>query len=108
MLEPWHDQVADNGLTIQGPVAHYLGGLATVLKRYDAADGYFAEAARMSEDMRAQFFGARTELAWARMLLARGRSGDGERAHQLLARAFQTGTRLGYATVARRALHAGL
>jgi tetratricopeptide (TPR) repeat protein len=108
MLEPWHDQVADNGLTIQGPVAHYLGGLAAVLQRYDTADGYFAEAARMSEHMQARFFGARTEVAWARMLLARGRSGDAERARQLLAQAYETGTRLGYASVARRAVQAGL
>jgi tetratricopeptide (TPR) repeat protein len=108
MLEPWHGQVADNGLTIQGPVAHYLGGLATVLQRYDTADGYFAEAATMSEHMQAKFFGARTEVAWAGMLLARGRSGDAERARQLLAQAYETGTRLGYASVARRAVQAGL
>jgi hypothetical protein len=108
LLEPWHGQVADNGLTIQGPVAHYLGGLAAVLQRYDTADGYFAEAARMSEHMQARFFGARTEVAWARMLLARGRSGDAERARQLLAQAYETGTRLGYASVARRAVQAGL
>jgi tetratricopeptide (TPR) repeat protein len=103
MLQPWHGHVIDNGLTIQGPVAHFLGGLATVLGVYDQAESYFAEADRMSKGMKARFFSARTDVAWAKMLLVRGRSGDGGRARQLLAEAHANATRLGYGTVARRA-----
>jgi ATP/maltotriose-dependent transcriptional regulator MalT len=107
MLQPWHSHVIDNGLTTQGPVAHYLGGLATVLGRYDQADHYFAEADRMSNVMKARFFSARTDVAWAKMLLTRGRSGDGQQAGRLLAQAHATATRFGYGTVARRAAVAG-
>jgi tetratricopeptide (TPR) repeat protein len=103
ILRPWHGQVADNGLTTQGPVAHYLGGLATVLERFDEADEYFAEAARLCEFMQAKFFAARTEVAWARMLLARGRPGDERQARRLLRAARTTAATMGYGTVARRA-----
>ena len=41
-LSPWANQVSSSGMTAEGPVSHYLGGLATVLGRYDEADAYFA------------------------------------------------------------------
>ena len=37
-LAPWSNQWSDNGATAASPVSHYLGGLATVLGRYDEAD----------------------------------------------------------------------
>ena len=49
-LAPWADQLSTaGGLTAEGPVSHYLGGLATVLGRYDEADAYFAQAAAFNE-----------------------------------------------------------
>ena len=71
-LAPWADQlVYDLGPTVQGPVSHYLGGLATVLGRYDEADAYFAQSAASSERLDAKFFAARTDLLWGRMLAER-------------------------------------
>jgi len=75
-LAPWADQWCTTGITAQGPIGHYVGGLATVLGRFDEADTYFAQAASMSTRARAKFFGARTDLLWGRMLIARGGPGD--------------------------------
>ena len=53
-LAPWADQLPTTGITADGPVSHYLGGLATVLGRYDEADAYFAQAAAFNDRARRQ------------------------------------------------------
>ena len=45
-LTPWADQLPNNGIGAESPVSHYLGGLATVLGRYDEADDFFTDACR--------------------------------------------------------------
>ena len=47
-LAPWASQFSTMGLTAEGPVSHYLGGLATVLRQRDEAETYFAASAEMS------------------------------------------------------------
>ena len=47
-LAPWASQFSTSGFTAEGPVSHYLGGLATVLGRRDGAETYFAASAEMS------------------------------------------------------------
>ncbi len=84
-------------------MAHFLGGLSHVLGRYDEADAYFARAAALCERVGAKFFAARTDLAWARTLLARDATGDHARAHELLACAMSSAETNGYEVVARRA-----
>jgi hypothetical protein len=60
-LAPWADEwSATGGPTVEGPVSHTLGGLATLLGRYDEADAYFAHSAASSERANAKFFAART------------------------------------------------
>ena len=49
-LEPWADQLPATGGSALGPVSHYLGGLTTVLGRYDEADAYFARSADVRSD----------------------------------------------------------
>ena len=44
LLEPYSGQVAFNGATSQGPVAAYLGRLASLLGRYDEADRFLNAA----------------------------------------------------------------
>ena len=44
LLEPFVHQVAFNGATSQGPVAAYLGRLASLLGRHDDADRYLNDA----------------------------------------------------------------
>ena len=102
-LLPWSDQWTDNGATAACPVAHYLGGCASVLGRHDEAGRWFAESARMCAAMGAKFFGAQTELLWGRMLAERAVPGDVERARELLSHAHGVATAMGYRAVEDRA-----
>jgi hypothetical protein len=102
-LAPWADQWSSRGSTSQGPISHYLGGLATVLGRYGEADTYFAQAASSSARAGAKFFAVRTDLSWGRMLAARDAPGDTKEARRLLTQAHTAAVAHGYATVQRRA-----
>jgi hypothetical protein len=102
-LAPWADQWSTTSVTSEGPISHYVGGLATVLGRYGEADTYFALAADASARAGAKFFGARTDLSWGRMLAARNGPGDTEEARRLLTQAHRVAVAHGYATVQRRA-----
>ena len=102
-LAPYADQWCTTGITVQGPIGHYVGGLATVLGRFDEADTYFAQASSMSTRARARFFGARTDLLWGRMLIARGGPDDAARARDLLTQAHTVAVVNGYGKVERRA-----
>ena len=44
-LAPYSDQWLYTDVATSGPISRSLGGLATVLRRYDQADAYFAHAA---------------------------------------------------------------
>ncbi len=99
MLAPYHDQVGFNGLMPLEPVAHYLGGLASVLGRWEESEAYFVEATRLNNRAGAEFSGARTNLSWGRMLGMRRASGDVEKAQDLLAKAKLIATTHGYAAV---------
>jgi class 3 adenylate cyclase len=102
-LAPWADQLSCTGSTAEGPVNHYLGGLATVLRRYDEANAYFTQAAAFSVRVGAKFFAARTDLLWGRMLAERRTPGDIEKARDLLTKAHTTAVANGYGTVERSA-----
>jgi tetratricopeptide (TPR) repeat protein len=103
-LAPWADQLATNGgPSVEGPVSHFLGGLAAVLGRYDEADTYFAQSAAMNDRLGAKFFAARTDIIWGRMLAERRASGDAEKARGHLTKAQSAAVANGYATVERRA-----
>ena len=102
-LAPWTDQWSSSTITHQGPISHYLGGLATVLGRYGEADTYFALAAASSARAGAKFFAVRTDLCWGRMLAERNDPGDTEEARRLLNEAYAAAVAHGYTTVQRRA-----
>ncbi|MCU0270776.1 MAG: AAA family ATPase, partial [Acidimicrobiales bacterium] len=85
-LLPFATNWACTGATIEGPVSHYLGGLATVLGRFDEADTFLTRSAAACAQTGAVFFAARTDLQRGRMLAARGRPGDAGRARDLLTR----------------------
>jgi class 3 adenylate cyclase/tetratricopeptide (TPR) repeat protein len=102
-LVPWADQWATFGATTSGPIAHYLGGLATVLGRHDEADAYLAQSAASSHRAGAKFFAARTDLLWGRMLAERQAPYDSERARVLLTKAHAAAETNGYGSVERRA-----
>jgi len=96
LLSPYHEQIPFIGTLGFSPASLSLGGLASVLGRYDQADAHFTEAAELTTRGRMKFFAARTELDWARMLVLRGRMGDldGARAH--LAQALEAAASRGY------------
>lgn len=55
----------------QPPVAALLGGLATVIGRFEEAESYFGEAAELNTRGEMQFAEAYTNLLWGRMLRTR-------------------------------------
>ena len=83
----------------------FLGGLASVLGHYDAADAHFTQSAAMSDRIGAKFFAARTDLLWGRMLVDRGATGDTDRARRVLTRARDCAVIHNYANVQQLAEH---
>jgi tetratricopeptide (TPR) repeat protein len=102
-LRPWASQFSYNDVTTEGPISHFLGGLATVLGQHDAANEYFSQSASFCTTVGAKCFRARTELSWAKMLLERHELGDVDKARELLTSAQGIATTHGYGTTARRA-----
>ena len=98
-LAPWADHLPFAGTVVNDPVSHFLGGLLTVLGRYDEADAYFARAAALNDRAGAKFFAARTNLSWGKMLAEREAPGDVERARGLLSRAHGGAVAHGYGAV---------
>ena len=103
-LAPYRGQVAVAASIVFGSVDHALAMLATALGRFDEAAVDFAAAEAIHQRMAAPTWLARTRLEWARMLVARRRPGDAERARELLGQAVDTARELGLANVERRAV----
>jgi DNA-binding SARP family transcriptional activator/tetratricopeptide (TPR) repeat protein len=102
-LSPWAGQWCTTGITCQGPVSHYVGGLAAVLGRFGEADAYFSQSASMCDRAHARFFAARTDVEWGKMLAERKALGDVDRARALLTQAHATASANGYGNVRQRA-----
>jgi hypothetical protein len=103
-LAPWAGQsVASGSVAAAGLVSYSLGGLATVLRRYEEAEAYFDRAAAMSTQMNAQFFAAMTDLRWGSMLAQRQAEDDTKKARVLLIKARTAAVAHGYGNVERRA-----
>jgi tetratricopeptide (TPR) repeat protein len=101
-LSPWASQFSSSGLTAEGPVSHYLGGLSGVMGRYDEAERFFADATESCARAGAAYFAARTDLWRGQMLTERGRLEDLEKARDLLMRARSVAVANGYGGVERR------
>jgi class 3 adenylate cyclase/DNA-binding CsgD family transcriptional regulator len=84
MLSPYADQLVHAMGVSSGSVSHYLGMLAATAGRYDDAEARFARAEAAHVRAGAPTWAARTAFEQGRMLLARGKPGDVERAGQLL------------------------
>jgi hypothetical protein len=103
-LAPWAGTWSSTmGPTVEGPVSLFLGGLASVLRRYDEAEAYFAESAASSERAAAKYFAALTDLWWGRMLADRRGPGDVQKARDRLTKAHFSAAANAYGTVERRA-----
>lgn len=88
-------RVATAGEVVTGSVSRPLGLLASMLHRWDEAARHFEEALELNRAMGARPWVAHTQLASARMLLARDRVGDRDRASDLLSSARETCLELG-------------
>ena len=98
LLEPWHAQFVFSGTNGQGAVALYLGHLALVLDRLEDAERHLDESADIHARLGAEYFMVRTELARARLLVARGERSSAE---ALAAGVRDRATTAGFADVAR-------
>ena len=102
LLAPFADRLVVGGpppFTVFGPVAYFLGLLATLMGRAEAARGHFEAALAIAGGMRARPMVARTQLAYAEVLA----SSDAQQAAALAKEALATATELGMTTVAARA-----
>jgi DNA-binding SARP family transcriptional activator len=85
-----------------GAVARYLGLLAAALERPDDAERHFDEAMAVNTRTGAGPWLAHAQGDLARLLLTRGRRGDGERAATLLEQAQATARELGLTELDKR------
>jgi DNA-binding CsgD family transcriptional regulator/tetratricopeptide (TPR) repeat protein len=89
-----------------GAAASVLGLLATTQRRWDDAERHFRAALAMNERQGAHPALAHTRHRYARMLVARGTSGDRELARALLAQAQADAQRMGMRTLQARVVEA--
>jgi DNA-binding SARP family transcriptional activator/tetratricopeptide (TPR) repeat protein len=96
LLVPWAAlNAVDVAEGLRGSVSRYLGLLATALGRWDDAAHHFEDAIEMNGRMGARPWLAHTQEDYARMLFARGESGDDERVRELHEQALATYRELG-------------
>jgi tetratricopeptide (TPR) repeat protein len=97
LLLPYRDLavIAPVSTVCCGSVARYLGMLAATLGHWTAAEEHFTAALRLDEHLQAWPWLAHTKHEFALMLRARGRSGDQQRATELIAAAMASAERIG-------------
>jgi hypothetical protein len=103
LLEPYHDQVPYQGVIGQEPVALCLGGLASILGRYQQAEGYLAAASALNTQGGMKYAEAHTKLLWGQMLAAQAIPADSGRARWMLEQARAAAAGQGYAMIEREA-----
>jgi DNA-binding SARP family transcriptional activator/tetratricopeptide (TPR) repeat protein len=96
LLLPYADHVAVGAPELStGSVSRGLGALATMLSRWEKAERHFEGALALNAKIGARPWVARTQHEYARMLLARRRPADREKAEDLLADSRATARTLG-------------
>ena len=75
-LAPYDRFLTYVGTACEGPIAHYLGGLATVLGRFDDADRHLATATELAQRAGSPFYAARTLIERGRLAARRGARSD--------------------------------
>jgi tetratricopeptide (TPR) repeat protein len=85
-----------------GTVDRALGLLAATIGKWETAEAHLEAARALDARLGARAWLARTNLGYARMLLARGWAGDADRARALLADVAGTAHRLGMIALAGR------
>jgi tetratricopeptide (TPR) repeat protein len=104
-LLPARDGTNWNGAVAYNAIAHYLGGLAALLGRYEEADEHFERAIALQRQIPAPLWMARTFYWYGRTLLERpaeARGADAERARDLIAESVALASSHGAAVLERR------
>ena len=78
IVEPFAAEVAYSGATSQGPIAAYLGKLASLLGRHDLADSYLRDALDTAVAFGWEYHHATTLIAMAQSRLRRSGGLDGD------------------------------
>jgi tetratricopeptide (TPR) repeat protein len=102
-LLPYSGLVVDTLESSTGAVDRYLGLAALTVGDLPAAERHLQDALQVNARIGARPWAARTQADLARLLLARDRPGDRERAAGLLAAALSMARRLGMTAFAERA-----
>jgi tetratricopeptide (TPR) repeat protein len=105
MLLPYegHNVVVGRNATNNGCASRLLGALAATQGAWELAERHFEEAQVMHAQMGARPWHARTQVAFAEMLLARGRAEDVARASEMLADSILVADALGMVVLAEHA-----
>ncbi len=105
LLEPYagRNVVVGRAATCNGSASRLLGILAAARRDWDTAEGHFKQALEMHAAMGARPWTARTQVAYAQMLLGRGAPTDIAAAGELLADAVVLADALGMVALAERA-----
>ena len=103
-LEPFAGSVVviGYGVACYGAADRYLGMLAATLGDWEVAEARFAAALDLNRQMPAPTWLAHTEYESARMLQARGREGDADRATSMLDEASSLAERIGMTALRAR------
>jgi class 3 adenylate cyclase len=100
-LAPWRSQVIAMYNVVDGPVAVYLGKLASLLGRGEEANEHFTEALDISHKLDSPYWIARTQIEWARLLRERGE--DRAKAESMRESALRTARRHGFGALVEQA-----
>jgi tetratricopeptide (TPR) repeat protein len=85
-----------------GVASRQLGMLATTMRRWEEAERHFESALELNQRQGGRPWVAHSQEQYARMLSARGRTGDDDRVAALLDRALATGRELGMRALEER------
>jgi hypothetical protein len=102
LLLPYRDQLYYMGVTSGPEMSLWLGVLATVLGRFEEAEGHLARSRATHQRLGSTWAQVATEIYTGRFLLARGRPGDREEAVALLQAGRVDATARGYLGLTRR------
>ena len=96
-----------HGVLVYGSADRYLAMLAATAGDSDRAAGHFEQALELNRRMGADTWLAHTAHQYGRLLLARGKAGDGALADELLAEAARLAERIGMPTLRARVAELG-
>jgi hypothetical protein len=102
-LSPWRDQVSTALVATQGPIAFYLGTLASLLGRAKDADAHFSRALDISQRLQAPYWIARTQIAWTRAIQDQRPPQGAESADSMLKSGLEIARRYGFGALIEEA-----